>query len=64
MGRVFSSITIINGLAMPLGIALFGPMSDAIKIELLLIFTGLLLILGGLLLYRHKTLSQIDTQTA
>ncbi len=56
MGRVFSVMMIINGLAMPLGMALFGPLGDVVSIELLLILTGLLLIGGGFALYGRKEL--------
>ena len=59
MGRVFSVVAMINGLAMPLGIALFGPLGDVIKIEILLIATGTLLIAGGLILYRSREIIQI-----
>ncbi len=58
MGRVFSVIMIINGLGMPLGVVLFGPLGDAVKIELLLIFTGTLLIIGGVVLFGRKELIQ------
>ncbi len=56
MGRVFSVTAIINGIAMPLGTALFGPMGDAVKIEWLLIVTGILLIIGGFILYGQREL--------
>ncbi len=59
MGRVFSAVAVINGLAMPLGMVLFGPLGDIIKIEVLLIVTGILLILGGFVLYRRKELIQV-----
>ncbi len=56
MGRVFSAIGVINGLGMPLGMALFGPLGDAVKIELLLVITGALLVLGGVALYGRMEL--------
>lgn len=56
MGRVFSVIAMVNGVAMPLGIALFGPLGDAVRIETLLIVTGAMLILGGFVLYGRKEL--------
>ncbi len=56
MGRVFSVMMIINGLAMPLGMALFGPLGDVVRIEWLLIVTGILLIAGGFALYGRKEL--------
>ena len=59
MGRVFSTIMVFNGLAMPLGMALFGPLGDVVKIEWLLIVTGFMLMAGGLILYGSKELIQM-----
>jgi DHA3 family macrolide efflux protein-like MFS transporter len=56
MGRVFSVLMIINGLAMPLGMALFGPLGDVVRIEALLIATGTLLFASGFVLCASKTL--------
>ncbi len=56
MGRVFSAVAMVNGLAMPLGMALFGPLGDAVKIEWLLIVTGALMIAGGFALNGRKEL--------
>jgi DHA3 family macrolide efflux protein-like MFS transporter len=57
MGRVFSILMMNNGLAMPLGMALFGPLSDAVKIEYLLMVTGALLFASGFVLCASKTLN-------
>ena len=62
MGRVFSVIAMVNGLAMPLGTLLFGPLSDIVKIEFLLISTGALIIVFGLILCRRRELMQIGTK--
>jgi DHA3 family macrolide efflux protein-like MFS transporter len=43
---------------MPLGIALFGPLGDLIKIEILLVITGILLVIGGFALFGRKELLQ------
>ncbi len=59
MGRVFSAIAMINGLGMPLGMAVFGPLGDAMPIEWLLVATGALLILGSFVLFRRKELVKI-----
>ncbi len=61
MGRVFSVLMIINGLAMPLGMALFGPLGDAVRIELLLMITGLLLIAGAGVLRGRKELRAVGS---
>jgi DHA3 family macrolide efflux protein-like MFS transporter len=57
MGRVFSILMMINGLAMPLGMTLFGPLGDAVKIEYLLMVTGALLFASGFVLCASKTLN-------
>jgi DHA3 family macrolide efflux protein-like MFS transporter len=58
MGRVFSVFMMINGLAMPLGMALFGPLGDFVRIEFLLIVTGTLLFASGFALLASKTLKE------
>ena len=45
LGRVFSVLTMGNGAMMPLGMLLFGPLSDYVSIELILIITGSLVLL-------------------
>jgi DHA3 family macrolide efflux protein-like MFS transporter len=49
MGRVSSISTMINSIAMPIGIALFGPLADVVSIELLLLISGALMMIFGLL---------------
>jgi len=58
MGRIFSVLAMINGLAMPVGIAVFGPLGDVVKIEILLIITGVLLVVSGFVLWQRKELMQ------
>jgi len=54
-GRVFSLVQVGSSTAFPLGIALFGPLSDAVPIDSLLVVTGLLLVLiAGLMLTNRK----------
>jgi DHA3 family macrolide efflux protein-like MFS transporter len=57
MGRVFS-VLMINGLAMPLGMALFEPLGDVVRIEILLIITGILLFMSSFVLIKSKTLKE------
>ncbi|MDR1131061.1 MAG: MFS transporter [Oscillospiraceae bacterium] len=59
MGRIFGAVTMLSGLAMPVGMLLFGPLGDVIKIEWLLIVTGVMLILGGFVLRGRKELFRI-----
>lgn len=44
MGRVFSILGMISSIMMPFGMLVFGPISDFVKIEWLLIGTGILII--------------------
>jgi len=43
MGRVFGLVALTQTLAMPLGMVLFGPLSDTVKIETLLVVSGVLM---------------------
>ena len=56
MGRVFSTMGMINGLGMPLGIAFFGPLSDVMPIEPILVVTGALIVLSGLVMLGRREL--------
>lgn len=50
-GRVFGVMQLITSAVMPIGLLIFGPLSDTVSIELLLIISGALLILPGLAIY-------------
>lgn len=56
LGRVFSVLTMLNSSMMPLGMVIFGPLSDYVPIENLLILTGLLTFIECIFMYRHKLL--------
>lgn len=58
LGRVFGVLTMITSSMMPLGMVIFGPIADVVPIEWLLITTGLLTLLEGILLGRNRTLLQ------
>lgn len=58
LGRVFGVLTMISTSMMPLGMLVFGPISDIIKIEWLLIGTGALVFLLGFVMLSNKTLIQ------
>ncbi len=51
MGRVFSMIQIISASAMPIGIIFFGPLADVVSVELILIVSGGLLALVGIIFW-------------
>lgn len=54
MGRVTSISTMINSVAMPIGIALFGPLADIIDIEWLMVGSGGLMLVFGLLYFINQ----------
>ncbi len=56
MGRVFSVQGMITTIMMPMGMVLFGPLADVIRIEWMLIATGALMLVAGGFLYWNKTL--------
>ena len=56
LGRVFGVMGMIANSMMPLGMLVFGPMADFIKIEWLLMGIGLMLVVQSLLMLRNKAL--------
>jgi len=56
LGRVFGVFTMIFSSMMPLGMLVFGPISDMVKIEWLLMGTGLLLFIQAFYLVGSKAL--------
>ena len=56
LGRVFGVLGMIATSMMPLGMLVFGPISDIIKIEWLLMGTGFLLFIQGFFLLGSKVL--------
>jgi DHA3 family macrolide efflux protein-like MFS transporter len=64
MGRVFSVMMMFSGVAMPLGMVVFGPLGDVIRIEWLLIATGAVILAGGLMLLRSKSLLEVGKPAA
>ncbi|MDR1616071.1 MAG: MFS transporter [Syntrophomonadaceae bacterium] len=58
MGRVFSVMSMISSVMMPLGMLVFGPLGDLIAIDWLLIGTGVVTFLMGPLLAGNKSLRE------
>lgn len=58
LGRVFGVLTMISTSMMPLGMLIFGPISDVIKIEWLLIGTGILIFIQAFFLLGSKELME------
>jgi DHA3 family macrolide efflux protein-like MFS transporter len=56
MGRVFSLITMLSSLAMPLGLVVFGPLADVIGLNLLFILTGAAQLLVTLMFVLNRTI--------
>ena len=56
MGRVFSVLAMMGSLMMPLGMVLWGPLSDIVAIDWLLVGTGALLFLMSYIFLFDKTL--------
>ena len=58
LGRVFGVLGMIQTSMMPLGMLVFGPLADIVKIEWMLIFTGSCLFLLSLYIFQNTTLRQ------
>lgn len=56
MGRVFGVFGMISSSVMPMAMLIFGPLSDYLQIEWLLIATGIALVIQSTLLMVNKTL--------
>ncbi|MDT4763160.1 MFS transporter [Sphaerochaeta sp. PS] len=52
MGRVFSIVQVLSGSTIPLGMLFYGPLADVVSIESLLIVSGILMALVGVLYQR------------
>lgn len=58
LGRVFGVMTMISTSVMPIGMMLFGPLADVISIEHILMVTGVVIFILGLLLAGNKVLKE------
>ncbi len=56
MGRVFGVLGMIASIMMPLGMLVFGPIADVIRIEYMLVGSGILILIEGFLLIRSKAI--------
>ena len=56
MGRVMSVLAMMGSLMMPLGMVLWGPLSDVVAIDWLLVVTGAMIFLSGYVFVLDKTL--------
>ena len=55
-GRAFSLISVIMGAIMPLAMVVFGPLADCIKIEYILMMTGVLFVAGTVFMVRDRVI--------
>jgi DHA3 family macrolide efflux protein-like MFS transporter len=58
MGRVFSVIGMVSSSLMPLGMLVFGPLSDSVDIDILLIGTGIVITLLSIPFAANKALRE------
>ncbi|MCT8977713.1 MFS transporter [Clostridium sp. CX1] len=56
LGRVFGVLAMISSVMMPMGMLIFGPLADIIRIEWLLIITGILMFAQSFFLIGDKAL--------
>jgi len=64
LGRVFGIFGMISSTMMPLGMLIFGPVADIIRIEWLLIGTGLLLLVQSIFMLKSKDLVEAGEPVA
>ncbi|MDF2952456.1 MAG: transporter [Anaerocolumna sp.] len=62
MGRVFGVLNMIISVTMPVGMLFFGPMSDTVPIEQILIITGILIGIVGVFIVSSKDLIEAGKQ--
>ncbi|WP_195264411.1 MFS transporter [Clostridium sp. 1001275B_160808_H3] len=55
-GRVFGVLGMISSIMMPAGMMIFGPLADVIKIEWLLIITGIFLFVQSVFMFKDNVL--------
>lgn len=59
LGRVFGVLSMISSSLMPLAMLVYGPMADFIRIEWLLIGTGLLMVVQSFIMLGNKVLIEV-----
>lgn len=64
LGRVFGVMGMLSSALMPLGMLLFGPIADVVRIEWLMMGTGVLLFVLGFFLVGSKVLLEAGKQVA
>ncbi|HHU55694.1 MAG TPA: MFS transporter [Acholeplasmataceae bacterium] len=59
LGRVFGVFGMITSVSMPLGMLLFGPLSDKVKIDYILIATAIGMMIITVLMFKNKELVRV-----
>lgn len=62
LGRVFSLISVISGSVMPLAMVFYGPISDYVKIEYILMVTGIIFMICTFFFIRDKVIRSVITE--
>ncbi len=60
LGRVSSLLQLCASVVMPVGMLLFGPLADLVSVQLLLILSGVLIAMLGILILRSRRLLAFD----
>lgn len=61
LGRVFGVFGMASSIMMPAGMLVFGPLSDAVRIEWLLLGTGVLIFLEGFVMLADRVLKKVES---
>jgi len=62
LGRVFGVMNMLASAMLPLGMLVFGPLADFTSIEAMLVGTGILMALQGLLLLSNRVLLRVGVR--
>ncbi len=61
LGRVFGVFGMASSIMMPAGMLVFGPLSDVVRIEWLLLGTGVLIFLEGFVMLADRVLRKVES---
>jgi DHA3 family macrolide efflux protein-like MFS transporter len=63
LGRVFGVMSMISSMMLPLGMLVFGPMADLVKVEWLFVGTGILIFIEGICMWGNRVMVQAGRPT-
>lgn len=64
LGRVFGVFSMITSVSMPLGMLLFGPLSDKVRIDFILLTTAFGMLIMSILMFYNKELVRVGSKKA